>query len=240
MLLDFLQIATADSSSSAFKAGQVFGAIIGIILLIGLPILFILCLVKLISTKNKSWLIGLVFSGLSLLVLIGLIMVGVYMGYKKSASTARSGLSSGVESIVNVPDSKLSLTLPSHWSDIKDLNDAASLSVGNLFREEYLIVISEQKADFDGDLTAYSNLTASTMIDSITNSTTKEPLTLSINGLPAIQREFSGSVDRTKIAYIHTSIEGSEHYYQIIGWTIPSRKTTAFKVIEDVINSSKE
>lgn len=240
MITDLLQLAATDPNSAAYKTGQVIGAIIGFIFVLGLPIIFIFSLVKLISTKNKAWLIGLILSGVAVIALIGLVAFGVYTGYKNSASKARSGFSSGAGSIVNVPDSKLSLNLPSHWSDIKDLNDAASLSMGNLFREEYLIVIAEAKADFDGNLTDYSELTVGSMIDSLDNPTTQEPLTLPINGLPSIQREFSGSVDRTKIAYLHTCIEGSEHYYQIIGWTIPSRKATAFKIIQDVINSSKE
>lgn len=240
MITDLLQLAATDPTSTAYKVGQVIGAILGFIIVLGLPALFILCLVKLISTKNKKWLIGLVLSGLALLALIGLVIGAVYMGYKNTVSNARLAASSGVESIVIVPDSKLFLNMPSHWSEIKDLNEEASLSMGNLFREEYLIVIAEVKADYDGSLTDYSNLTVSSMTDSIENPTTKEPLSLSINGLPAIQQEFSGSIDRTKIAYLHTSIEGAEHYYQIIGWTIPSRKATAFKVIQDVIDSSKE
>ncbi len=240
MVTDLLQLAATDISSAANEIGEIIVAVVSGILVIGLPIVFILCLVKLISTKNKAWLIGLVLSGLSVIALICVAMVGAYMGYKNIVSNARSAANSGVESIVKIPDSKLSLNIPSHWNNIEGLNEAASFSVGNHFGEEYLIVIAEPKADFDGDLTAYADLSASSMIDSIETPTTKDPLTVSINGLPAIQREFSGSIDRTKIAYLHTSIEGSEHYYQIVGWTLPSRKATAFKVIYDVINSAKE
>lgn len=240
MITDLLQLAATDPSSAAYKAGQLVGTIIGFVVMIGIPVLFILSLVKLITTKNKAWIIGLVLSGIAFILIICVFAVGAYMGYKNTKGQSLTETSSGTKKIVKVPDTKLSLGIPSHWKKIDDLNEAASLSMGNLFREEYLIVIAETKADFDGSLTDYSDLTVTAMIDSIDNSTFTEPVSLSINGLPAIQREFSGSVDRTKIAYSHTSIEGSENYYQIIGWTIPSRKTTAFKVIGDVVNSAKE
>lgn len=236
MITEILQIAATDTNSIAYKVGQVFGAVIGLALLIGLPILFILSLVKLISTKNKAWIIGIVLSGIPLILIAGGMMYGFYQGYK----SAKVGTSSARTNIVMVPDTKLSLNIPSHWSNLNDLNDAASLGMGNLFREEYLVVIAESKADFDGNLTDYSDLTVTSMIDSIDHATAGSPVSLTLNGLPAIQREFSGTVDRTKIAYVHTSVEGGEHYYQVICWTTPSRKTSAFKTFHGLINSAKE
>lgn len=240
MIADLLQLAATDTNSTAYKVGEVIGTIIGILLMIGIPILFIVCLVKFITTKNKGWLIGLVLTCIPLVLLVGAIAVGVFMGYKNAKTNSLSGFSSKNTTTLVVPNSKLTLDVPSNWKNIDDLNDVADLEMGNLFQEQYLIVISEPKSDFDGNLTDYSDLTTKAMIDSIENSTTSAPVSLTVNGMPAIQHEFSGSVARTKIAYLHTSIEGGEHLYQIISWTTPSRKSTSFKVFQDVVNSAKE
>jgi hypothetical protein len=242
MITDFFLLAATDTSSAAYKIGTIIGVILISILMIGLPILFIVSLIKLISTKNKNWIIGLVLSGLPLLALVCIFIFGIYAGLQEAISKRKPGIASvsGMGRIVNVPDSKLSLQIPSNWRELKNINADASLSLGNPSREEYFIVLTETKIDLEGNLQDFSDITCDAIFASLTNATMSEPKTLTINGLSAVQREISGSIDRIKISYLHTSLEGKEQYYQLLGWSVVSRKTQAFKAIHDVVHSCKE
>ena len=59
-------------------------------------------------------------------------------------------------------DDSFSVEMPASWSIRKDLNDAADLQMGNLFKEAYTIILSEHKSDFDEiTLEDHSDLTRS-------------------------------------------------------------------------------
>ncbi|MEM6451724.1 MAG: hypothetical protein AAF703_15565 [Cyanobacteria bacterium P01_D01_bin.105] len=58
----------------------------------------------------------------------------------------------------------------------------------------------------------------------------------SLNGQRAVQYEMRGVVDGTPVVYLHTTVQGSEDYYQVVGWTTEAsyqiNKETLQKVIE--------
>lgn len=236
-------MASADPSSAAYNFGYILGMILMAIFLIGLPVLFILSLVKLVTTKKKAWLVGLITSTVLILALIGAIgyamLEGVKSGAYASGKSKTSG-SLGAAKTVQVQDSKLSLSQPKHWRTLTGINEDASYTAGNTLKEEYFIVIHEPKVDFDGTVQEYSEIACDSIFTSITNGSMTEPISITLNGLPAVQREISGSIGRIKIAYLHTTVEGADQYYQLLGWTISSRKTAAMKVINEVVNSCKE
>ena len=41
----------------------------------------------------------------------------------------------------------------------------------------------------------------------------------SLNSNPAVQYEMRGTVDGVPVVYLHTTVKGSEDYYQVVGWT---------------------
>lgn len=244
MITEILQLAATDTNSAAYKAGEAIGMVIGIVLMLAIPALFILCLVKLVYTKKKGWLFGLIASGIPILGFFVVVAFGAYTG-AKGAFSAKSTTPSifatkAPDRKVDVPNSDITLVLPGHWVDLDNLNEEADLGAGNLANEEYFIVMAESKIDFDGDLAEYSAITSGGMVDALENAEITEPKEISINGLPAIQREISGTIDRAKICYLHTTIESKGHFYQAMGWTLKSRRDTAFPVITSVIDSVTE
>lgn len=244
MIPDFFLLAATDPNSSAYRAGEIAGSILGLLILIVVPVLFIISLVKFITTKKRGWLVGLIVSGLLSIAFIVLVLVTAYNGYKTGIAKAKNATPSiratGSAKVVEVPESDLSLTLPGHWVELSELNEEATLSTGNTAKEEYLIVIPENKIDFDGSLEDFSKITASGIFDNLTNSSISEPKPLLIQGLSAIQYEISGTIDHTKVSYLHTSVIGEKYFYQVLGWTVLSRKSQAFDVFHEVINSMEE
>jgi hypothetical protein len=132
------------------------------------------------------------------------------------------------------------VVLPGHWADLDNLNEEADLGAGNLAQEEYFLIMAEAKVDFEGDLVEYSELTSGGMVDALEGGTITEPKHITINGLPAIQREISGTIDKSNICYLHTAVESNGYYYQALGWTLKSRKKTVFPVIDSVTKSIAE
>jgi len=67
-----------------------------------------------------------------------------------------------------------------------------------------------------------------------------EPAPLKINGLPAFQAQVSGTVDGLKIDYLNTYVEGKEHFYQILTWTLASKRGAAFPRIRKAVGTFHE
>ncbi|MFK7851395.1 MAG: hypothetical protein AB8D78_10495 [Akkermansiaceae bacterium] len=240
-VLAWLQIATtvAEQDTAAYKVGQIVGGILAVILMLGIPILFVFCLVKLVKTKKRAWLFGLIACSLPLLGFLALIAYGAYSGIKASTTRAKAIASTAIvsEETVDVRDSDLSVVLPVGWSVLKDLNPEAELGAGNLAKEEYFVMMTESKIDFAGDLAEYAEITGGNMIAELENSNATILENVTINGISGIQREISGTIDNVNIVYLHTALETPEYYHQAIGWTLKSRKGSAFPVIKKVTES---
>jgi hypothetical protein len=230
MFEEFLFLAATDTNSTAYKVGAAAGGVIGISLMIGLPILFIVSLVKYLTSKKPAWLVGVFGSAIPLLILVCFISYGVFKAINEGSKGG----------ITSVPGTNMSFDMPGHWKNQKDLHDDALIGVGNVLRQEYLIVLDDSKVDFAGDLTDFSKITTDGIMENIERGTISAPKTLTINGLPAIQHEITGTVDHMNVVYFHTSIEGKDQFLQFLCWTIASKKGSAFTEFEKVVNSIEE
>ncbi len=230
MFEDLLLLAATDPNSTAYKVGVALGGVIGITLVIGLPILFIVSLVKYLTSKKPAWLVGVFGSAIPLLILVCFISYGVFKAINEGSEGG----------ITSVPGTNVSFDMPRHWKKQKDLHEDALIGVGNVLREEYMIVLDDPKVDFAGDLTEFSEITTQGIMDNIGGGTISAPKTLTINGLPAIRHEITGTVDRINVVYFHTSVEGKDRFFQFLCWTIRSKQGSALTEFEKVVNSIEE
>ena len=146
-------------------------------------------------------------------------------------------------SIVTADNGLSQIEIPDNWSERTDLNDEADIQVAYLRKEMYIIVMSEDKQDFEDSFTAesYSELTREFITDGLTSleiSDTAEEL--EIDGHSALQYEIRGTMDGIKIAYLHITVDGDQAFHQIIAWTLPSKWDTNRPILESVINSFQE
>jgi hypothetical protein len=66
------------------------------------------------------------------------------------------------------------------------------------------------------------------------------PKRVTVGDLQAVQYEVSATTIGIKIIYWFTVVEGKNGFYQIVGWTLPSRKAEAEPPIQEVIHSFRE
>jgi len=119
---------------------------------------------------------------------------------------------------------KIKVTVPGLWSKLPELNKRAVLKVGDKSKQMYLIVITDAKADLDNfTLEKHHQLTRDRMLQKMKNASATEPVSLTMDGHPALQDELSGSENRTNIVFLHTTVDDGDHFQQILAWTVKSR-----------------
>jgi len=146
------------------------------------------------------------------------------------------------ETVVTSEDKLLQVTVPEGWQKQTDLHQEAEIQTGNPKKDLFLIVLSEAKMDFDNiTYEDHSKLTREPLLKNLINAKLESgPKILTINGLPAVQYEISGSVDKIKIRYIHTTVDGAKQFHQILAWTLPSNFEKYHVELEAVVASFKE
>ena len=142
------------------------------------------------------------------------------------------------EKIVRSIDGQIQVTIPSDWVWQPELHDEATLKVGNSWKELYLIVLPENKSDFISmNLERYSQITKKSLMSNLEAPETSAPIKLIIHNNKAIQYEIRGISEGVKVGFLHTSIEDSRNYYQILV-SAPSPKFSDRKeLLQQVIQS---
>jgi hypothetical protein len=88
---------------------------------------------------------------------------------------------------------KIKVNVPGTWTKLPELNKQASPQVGNKSKEVYLIVITDTKADLDNfTLEKHHQQTRDRMLEKMKNTSATQPVSLTIDGHPALQDELTG------------------------------------------------
>ncbi len=149
---------------------------------------------------------------------------------------------SNVDKDIKFYNNKFQITKPARWMVLNNLNDEADVQMGNLFKEAYLIVFSESKLDFDNlDIHGYSELTRGFIRNSLKNyREVSGPKRVTNGDLQGIQYEIAGSINHVRIKYLHTTLEGREHFHQVVAWSTNSRYDSNLLDYNRTISSFKE
>ncbi len=131
------------------------------------------------------------------------------------------------------------IAVPSSWAKMQ-LNDDAAIEVGNGDREQYLIVISDNKADLDEDLNHFARETVGAIASGLSSKKISAPRHLQVGGRPSVQYEVRGVADNVNIVYWHTSVEGTDHYFQVIAWTVASHAAENGPKLRSVVMTFRE
>lgn len=169
---------------------------------------------------------GLVLGYLALvlnLILIPAIAIPIFIKAREQARSRVEHVAANGREIVSA-DGNARLVVPKDWSELRDLNDAAELQGGNRSKEQYVMVLSENKVDFDNmTLQRHHQLTRDALMRKMKNPTAGEPVEITINGRPALQEEIGGTQERTNIVFLHTTVEEEHSFHQILAWTSKAR-----------------
>jgi hypothetical protein len=141
--------------------------------------------------------------------------------------------------VLKSPDGKFQLTVPGGWSENAALNDQADIKAANKVEEVYVIVITESKSDFTGEISLdeFTRITRDALIANLESPDATEPRPVTVNGNSARAYDLQGAVKNVKLAYLVTTVETADHYHQVITWTLQSRKDKNLKVLQEVTDS---
>jgi hypothetical protein len=135
-------------------------------------------------------------------------------------------------------DGKIKVTVPRTWTKLPELNKQASLQVGNNSKEVYLIVITDTKTDLDNmTLEKHHDLTRDRMFQKMKNASATEPVSLTMDGHPALQDELTGTEKGTNVVFLHTTVDDGDHFQQILAWTLKSRWQQQNELLREVTAS---
>jgi hypothetical protein len=135
-------------------------------------------------------------------------------------------------------DGKIKVTVPGTWTKLPELNKQASLQVGNKSKEVYLIVITDTKADLENlTLEKHHDLTRDRMFQKMKNTSATEPVSLTIDGHPAMQDELTGTEKGTDVVFLHTTVDEGDHFQQILAWTLKLRWQKQDELLREVTGS---
>ena len=135
-------------------------------------------------------------------------------------------------------DGKIKVRVPGTWTKLPELNKQASLQVGNKSNEVYLIVITDAKTDLnDFTLEKHHDLTRDRMWQKMKNASATQPVSLTIDGHPALQDELTGTEKGTNVVFLHTTVDDGDHFQQILAWTLKSRWQKQNQLLREVTAS---
>ena len=121
-------------------------------------------------------------------------------------------------------DGEKKVIIPGTRTKLPELNKQASLQVGNKRNEVYLMVITDAKTDLDNfTLEKHHQQTRDRMLQKMKSASAIEPISLTIDGHPALQDELSGTESGTNVVFLHTTVDDGDHFQQILAWTLKSR-----------------
>jgi hypothetical protein len=182
--------------------------------------------------RFPGWLIALIAAGsVFALVLCAIIVIGVLtlLGQKVTPTTITSD------------DSISQVAVPGTWQKLSNLNDVADLQAGYPRQEQYLIVITESKADMvDTDLEAYTKIILQKLTKNVKSPQVSAPRNLTISGRSAIQYEVRGIVKNLNVVYWLTSVDGAQNFHQVLAWTLASKAEANQPILQGVIESFHE
>lgn len=145
--------------------------------------------------------------------------------------------------VVVASDEQSQLTVPAGWVIDADLHDEAELEVADLKRGAYLLVLTEPKSDYadDFDYRDHSRLTLESIVeDAEDGEPIAGPTDLTLNGRRAVQYEFMVTSNRLHIVYVHTTVDGTESFYQIVAWSLRSSFGANREALQGIIQTFAE
>ncbi|MEM1441556.1 MAG: hypothetical protein AAGF67_04405 [Verrucomicrobiota bacterium] len=213
-----------------------FIAISGCLFMVVLPILFIVSLILAIARNSKGWTVATIIIGVfGLIAVVGMLVFAGKEGGSLIEKLNEPRVFTSTDGLVEV-------TAPGTWR-VQDLeNDLANLEIGNLFSEQYLLLISEDKREFapEFSLRDYAEVISEQMLEVVEDPYDRPLVSMETGEYPSFEWELDGGIDGLDIAYLIFFIEGEEAFHQILTWTLLERKEKHFPVFREVIGSFRE
>jgi hypothetical protein len=235
-------------NSTAFQIGQIVGAGLVIVIVLGVLVFFIISLVQAIRTRRTGWIVGASVSGLPILVFFLLILIGLGIGIERglkntnatAAFTTATATDLLTSSMTPVPGSvipyQVSYPSLSQWTK-GDNTVNPDFDQFYHFHDAYIAVIAEGVGvgtpEKICDL-AQKNLAAKASQFSVTT-----PTPLNIDSHSWLTYDATATVTGISVKYRFFVYADSNFTFQIICWTGPAMFDTLSPIFDRVAGSFK-
>lgn len=141
---------------------------------------------------------------------------------------------------VTAEDGGSVLTVPTRWVDLPEefRLPGSVIAMGQIYQERYLMVITDDKADFK-DFADYEE-TAEISITEAYGATAGQPVDTTVGGMPAVRFEVNTTFDGHDVVYWCTVVDGAKGYHQIIAWTLADRRAASEPALQEVVDTFRE
>lgn len=155
--------------------------------------------------------------------------------YRKTASSFRRKR----EKIAS-KDGLFEVSVPASWTLQAGLDEDASLQVGAPVPAVYLVASSEAKADLERGLSLREYSAARREGLEQQALSVREPVELQLDGRRALLAEFDLPLEEMQLHYLHVSVDGREHFHNLLFWC--PRETYSFSRVDitNVLGSLRE
>jgi hypothetical protein len=139
-------------------------------------------------------------------------------------------------------DGKSEITVPGGWSAETDLNKEAQIQVSDRQRKLFLIVLAENKSGLK-DMTRqkHSEVTRNLLSKNLNQAKVSGPTEVTqVNGNPALQYTINGSLNNISVEFLHTTVETSTRFIQLLAWTPPSTFQQSEVELQKIVQSFRE
>ena len=132
------------------------------------------------------------------------------------------------------------LDLPAGWRAGRELNDSAGIEAVDLRHSRYAMVISESREDYVNsvNLDTYAVEVRDSLTSDLRHLTITGPEHLKVDGCDAVQFEFEGVHDTTRVRFLFTVVIGRRALHQIVGWS--PRSAYSRKAFDEVLRGFRE
>ncbi|HSM80501.1 MAG TPA: hypothetical protein VLS96_02390 [Nodosilinea sp.] len=137
------------------------------------------------------------------------------------------------------------LRLPSGWQPAPTgtLHSNADLEAYNLDETMYLVVLGESRTEvrpgnLDEQASNYLQILKSGFAQVVDNQSRTE--VTQVGGFPAVQYEVRGDVGQQTVAYLHTTVEMGDNYYQVVVWTPNNLHSANIAAMQSVVQEFRE
>ncbi|SDJ24434.1 hypothetical protein SAMN05192558_109223 [Actinokineospora alba] len=141
---------------------------------------------------------------------------------------------------VTAEDGRSAMTVPAQWVDLPSEYrvPGSVLALGQVYQERYLMVVSDDKADFK-DFADYEE-TAEIALTELSGAVVGQPVDVTLGGMPAVRYEVNGTFDDVAVVYWCTVVEGERAYHQILTWTLADRRAASEPALREVVDTFRE
>ena len=212
-----------DPSSAGYKAGYVFGIVLGVAIMLGGFAFSIVAVVKAFTRRTTGWIIMGSICGVFLLILGGAFTAGVINGVMTARRNAASRTDTGVPAApvsdvaqtIQGRDIPYQVVLPPGWGSKRGVNDfdliASRHSLyfgviaeeGNLGSPENVLDFAQNKLRRAGSEVQFSAAS-----------------TVKIDGRDWLQFTAKCQIQKIPFGYQYAVYAGPEGSYQVVGWTL--------------------